>query len=142
MNIELKNLVGMRVNIDVKDISEAYATMKKYGSNGWTSSADIPSGGYKLPYCMADTFDWSLIGAKTFKSKDEEECVFHGGYIYKKRDYAAETGGQKKGAAIKYSRGAVPTDPPHIVEGDPSKPQYVTLIKFSGKGQPIKALAK
>lgn len=143
--IELVNQVGMRVQMGVSDIEDAYAVMRWYGGAGWTSG-EVPAGGFRLPYAMANTFCFALIGAREFEFRDDDGNVCHAlshrGSTYKRREYAASTKGKKMPAAVKYSRGALPTDPPHLKEGEESGAQFVTLITFKGAGRSIPELEK
>jgi hypothetical protein len=142
--LEVTNLVGMKLHVAVASVDDAYAKMRALGARGF-STGEQPAGGYSLPYRMADTFDFSLIGGRYFEHEKDGvkfKCVDHRGQLYTRRDYEAETRGQRKPAKIKFSRGAKPTDPPHLKEGDENSPQYVTLISFVGNGFPIEELEK
>jgi len=133
--LHLVGPLGTSLSVETTD-DTLLSTLRKYGKNGW-SSGDIPAGGLVLPYCMADTFDWTLIGARPYTNADGEQAVMHRGHSYKRRDFEAKTTGVKMPACIKYSRGAKPTDPPHLKEGDESGVQYVTLIMFKGTGKAL-----
>ncbi|WP_189009504.1 single-stranded DNA-binding protein [Deinococcus roseus] len=75
----------MRLTVQVRNEDELLSVMRQYGKRGWTSG-EIPAGGLVLPLSMADTFDWSLIGAREFLSQEGEKCVFHKGQVYKRRE--------------------------------------------------------
>jgi hypothetical protein len=139
-SLELVNQIGMKISLNITDMSDAYVKMRLYGANGWTSG-ELPSGGLRLPYEMALKFDWRLIGGMEL-TLDNEDGVLWRGEFYKRREFAAQTTGKKMGAKIKYSRGAKAADPPHLKEGDESGTQYVTLATFSGKARVIPALMK
>ncbi|WP_229776794.1 single-stranded DNA-binding protein, partial [Deinococcus ruber] len=113
--------------------------LRRYGQQGWTSG-ELPAGGLRLPYDMAEVFDWSLIGARPYVNSDGEACVMWQGQSYKKRDLdEVDTKKLKLPRIVKYSRGARPTDPPHLKEGEEGGVQYVTLISFKGAGRVIEA---
>lgn len=121
---------------DPRDVERAVLNaQREYGKRGWTPG-EIPAGGYQFPLANEEDFDWSLIGARkgTF-TKDGEELdgVWYRNQFYTRRHLAATK--KIKSEAVKYSRGAKPTDPPHLVEGDESSSfQYVTLAFFRGGG--------
>jgi hypothetical protein len=140
--LELVNQVGMKISVDISSLEDAYAKMRKLGSYGW-HSGEIPAGGIVLPYTMADKFDFSIIGAQE-SVVDGEKVVFHRGLMYTRRTLDAQTEGKKKmPAVIKYSRGAKPTDQPHLCEGAGGDNKgYVTLVLFKGNGRDIPALCK
>lgn len=136
IQLHLTGILGTKITIDCKDESEMHQVLRQYGKRGWTSG-EIPPGGIILPLAMADTFDWSLIGAREFANQDGEKCVFHKGQVYKRRELEeVDTKKLKLPKVIKYSRGARPTDPEHLKEGEESV-RYVTLITFRGNGRPI-----
>jgi len=133
--LHLTGPLGTSLSVETTD-DTLLSTLRKYGKTGW-SSGEIPAGGLVLPHGMADTFDWALIGARPYTNSDGEQAVMHRGHSYKRRDFEAKTTGVKMPACIKYSRGAKPTDPPHLKEGDESGVQYVTLIMFKGTGKAL-----
>lgn len=134
--LHLTNSIGMRVSVLFDSEQDAFAKMRALGHSGWTPN-EIPAGGFKLPLAMHERFDWSLIGAFSLTIEDEPGVMFQGQF-YKRREYEEQTKGKKLPAAIKYSRGAKPTDPPHLIEGDEkSSFKYVTLISFRGNGKAI-----
>jgi hypothetical protein len=138
--LEVTNALGMRLLLPVASVEDAFKRMRYMGARGW-STGPVPAGGFVLPYAMAETFDWSLIGARAFEHTVDGEtmrCVEHRGMIYTRRDYAAVTKGKKMPAKVKYSRGAKPTDEPHLREGGTGESAgYVTLIQFVGGGNAI-----
>ncbi|WP_157442897.1 single-stranded DNA-binding protein [Deinococcus misasensis] len=138
IELHLTGILGTKITIHVKDESEMLQVMRQYGRRGWTSG-DIPAGGLVLPLAMADTFDWYLIGAREFVNQDGEKCVFHKGQVYKRRELEeVDTKKLKLPKIVKYSRGARPTDPDHLKEGEESV-RYVTLITFRGNGRPLES---
>ena len=139
--IELINQFGMKVHLNISDMSDAYAKMREHGAQGWMSG-EIPEGGFQLPYDMADVFDWSLIGAREYTTPDGDRVVYHRGHKYTRRAMpAVDTKKMKLPEAVKYSRGAKPTDPPHIRE-KLGEIEYVTLAIFRGKGRQIDDFVK
>jgi hypothetical protein len=132
-SIELTNAIGMKISVNLKSMDDAYAIMRKAGRSGWTSG-DIPNGGLKLPLEFEATFDWSLIGAHTFTNDKQEIIVVHKGEYYTRRPLGAlATKKLTLPEAVKYSRGAKPTDPPHLKEKGDGDIEYVTLAMFRGK---------
>lgn len=129
--------LGEQVTLQVENQQDMLTKQRAWGKRGWTpGSGEIPAGGFTLPYCMSTTFDWAMIGASSFEIEGQH-CVKHRGHIYKRREFEAQTGGKKMPASVKYSRGAKPTDPAHLKEGDEGGVQYVTLIVFRGGGQAL-----
>lgn len=126
------NVLGTSVTITLMSVKDAVEVQRQLGARGWTCG-EIPAGGYRLPYAAHDNFDWSLIGAVPTRDGDDEGVMCRG-HLWKKRTFQEQTTGKKMGRAIKYSRGATPTDPPAIVEPSGDK-GYVTLIKFAGTGK-------
>lgn len=140
-SIPLKNQLQAVFNLNITSIDEGYEKIRLMGRSGWTCG-EIPTGGYRLPYDMADKFDFAFIGA-TEAEIDGEKGLWHQNQFYKSREYEEETKGQKKGKMIKYSRGAKPTDPTHLKEGATGeKPGYITLISFKGNARNIPRLFK
>lgn len=137
MTIDLHLHTQLESDITIRDIPEEKldSAIRYYGERGWYSGA-IPHGGFMLPYDNHHDFDWRLIGGHTFEAVDKAtgekiEGVYCRGHFWKRRDLAANP---KKNmvAAVKYSRGAKPTDEPHLIEGDESGFRYVTLAIFRG----------
>lgn len=146
--LHLVNQIGLRISIDISNIGDAYEKARLFGRGGWTSIEEIPPGGLHLPYCMADKFDWSLLGAepgtcKAVRGGVLKDCpgVWFRGMFYYRRDLPAN---EAKGMpeAIKFSRGAKGTDDEQAAEGDEKSVQFVTLIIFKGKGREIPMLCK
>ncbi len=144
--LRVVNQIGMELFVEVASIDDAYAAMRQFGARGWSSGAEIPRGGYTLPYAMHETFDWSLIGAKHVTFRDGEgEGVYYRGDLYKRRDFGEEKKhGKTMPPKVKYSRGGQPTDDPTMCEGanDTIKFGYVTLITFVGGGKAITSLCR
>lgn len=134
IELHLTGILGTKITVHVKDEDEMLRVMRQYGRRGWTSG-EIPAGGLILPLAMADTFDWSLIGAREFTNSEGEKSVYHKGQVYKRRELEeVDTKKLKLPRIVKYSRGARPTDPEHLKEGEESV-RYVTLITFRGNGR-------
>lgn len=137
--IHLKGPLGTEISVPDIDANEVLNTLRKYGKQGWTSG-ELPAGGFTMPLSMADDFDWSLLGARPWTNPEGEETVIYRGQAYKKRVLeAVDTKKLKLPPVVKYSRGARPTDPPHLKEGEEGGVQYVTLISFRGQGKAIEA---
>jgi hypothetical protein len=134
--LHLQGPLGTEISIEVED-KELLNALRKYGKQGWTSG-ELPAGGIVLPYSMADTFDFSLIGGHEWTSPDGEDGVIHKGQFYKRRELeGVETKKMKMPPVVKYSRGARPTDPAHLKEGEEGGVQYVTLMVFRGNGRAL-----
>lgn len=133
--IELQGPLGQKIMVEFTDYPHSLALMREWGARGFTSGT-VPHGGYQLPYCMADSFDWALIGARKWTNPEGEEVILHQGKAYKRRELGAN---EKKNmpAVIKYSRGAKNSDPEHLKEGEDGGFQYVTLAVFRGNGKTI-----
>lgn len=139
IQLHLTGPLGTAISVEVHDEKEIMPTLRKYGKSGW-SSGDIPAGGISLPLAMADSFDWALIGARPYVNAEGEQAVMYKGQSYKRREL--EEVNTKKVSLpkiVKYSRGARPTDLPHIKEGEEGGVQYVTLITFRGNGKVLEA---
>ncbi|GGR16385.1 single-stranded DNA-binding protein [Deinococcus ruber] len=131
--------LGTSITVDLTNESEVIPTLRRLGKQGWTSG-NIPAGGLVLPLAMADNFDWSLIGAHPYTNSDGESCVMYRGHSYKRRDLdEVDTKKLRLPRITKFSRGAKPTDPAHLKEGEDGGVQYVTLISFKGAGRVIEA---
>ena len=92
-----------------------------------------PPGGHLFPLENETDFDWALLAAERGKGAgdkaDEDGVWAHDGF-YTRRMLEPNPRKNLK-PAIKYSRGARPTDPPEVVEGD-GDIRYVTLAIFRG----------
>lgn len=130
VTLKLTDPLGIEFTTTVPE-EKLYDTMRYYGAKGCTSG-EIPAGGLRLPLANEEDFDWRLIGARKYTIKEDGEevpVVFYRGNSYKRR--VLEPNKRIRERAIKYSRGARPTDPEHLKEGDDI--QYVTLITFRGE---------
>ncbi|WP_425146178.1 single-stranded DNA-binding protein [Deinococcus sp.] len=137
--LHLSGPLGTSLSVEVVDERDLLTVLRRYGRQGWTSG-ELPAGGLSLPLSMADSFDWSLIGARPYTNNDGEACVLYRGQSYKRRELdEVDTKKLKLPKLVKYSRGARPTDPPHLKEGEEGGVQYVTLISFRGAGRVIEA---
>lgn len=116
LRIEFLTDLGARVSVDVEHEGRLLEVQRHYGRLGWTSG-EIPSGGYQFPLDNEPDFDWTLLGARKWTSPDGEELVIHRGHAYRRRELeAVDSRKLKLPAAIKYSRGAKVSDPPHVRE--------------------------
>lgn len=132
LHIEFITDLGAKVIVDVPSADQLLEVQRRYGRLGWTSG-EIPTGGYLFPFENETDFDWALIGARPWTSPDGEEMVWHRGHAYRRRELeAVESRKMKLPAAIKYSRGAKPTDPEHLREKSDGDIEYVTLAIFRG----------
>lgn len=132
IHVEFVTPLGARVTVDVEGADKLLETQRHYGRMGWTSG-EIPSGGYQFPYDNFGDFDWSLIGARKWTSPDGEDLIIHKGHAYKIRELeAVDSRKMKLPAAVKISRGAKNTDPPHVREKAEGEFEYVTLAIFRG----------
>ncbi|ULH17416.1 single-stranded DNA-binding protein (plasmid) [Deinococcus sp. KNUC1210] len=139
LTLHLTGVLGTSITVNLTDERDVLPTLRKYGHQGWTSG-NIPAGGLVLPLAMADDFDWALIGARPYTNADGEACVLYRGHSYKRREMdEVDTKKLKLPKIVKYSRGAKPTDPAHLKEGEDGGVQYVTLISFKGAGRVIEA---
>ncbi|GGR12409.1 single-stranded DNA-binding protein [Deinococcus ruber] len=137
--LHLSGPLGTSLSVEVEDERDLLNVLRRYGRQGWTSG-ELPAGGLSLPLAMADNFDWALIGARPYTNGDGEACVLYKGQSYKRRELdEVDTKKLKLPRIVKYSRGARPTDPPHLKEGEEGGVQYVTLISFRGAGRVIEA---
>jgi hypothetical protein len=103
-----------------------------FGRMGWTSG-EVPPGGHQFPLDNEHNFDWALLGARPYTNSDGEACVYYRGNTYKRRELeAVETRKMTLPRAVKYSRGARPTDPEAIREKSDGEIEYVTLVVFRG----------
>src|SRR5579863_3418003 len=139
VTLHLTDPLGGLVTVTVP-IEQVLDVKRAMGARGYVGG-EIPLGGYKRPYGEAANFDWSLIGAQPGTDSEGDEGVWCRGHFWKKRNYAAETTGQKKPAAIKYSRGALKTDPPEFIETS-GELRMVPLILFRGNGRVNKSFLK
>jgi hypothetical protein len=139
LSLNLVGMLGTSLTVHLENEQQVLPTLRQYGLQGWTSGS-IPAGGLVLPLAMADTFDWALIGARAYTSPDGEQAVMYRGQSYKRRELdEVDTKKVKLPRIVKFSRGARPTDPAHLKEGDESGVQYVSLISFRGNGRVIEA---
>lgn len=140
--LHLVGPLGTKLSVEVASEREVIPTLRTYGEKGWTSG-ELPPGGLSLPYAMADVFDFSLIGGHPYTNRDGEACVMYRGQSYKRRELdEVDTKKMRMPACVKYSRGARPTDLPHLKEGEDGGVQYVTLISFRGGGRVLSAYIK
>lgn len=137
--LHLTGPLGTSLSVEVADERELLGVLRRYGKNGWTSG-ELPPGGLVLPLVMADNFDWALIGARPYTNADGESSVLYRGQSYKRRELdEVDTKKLKLPRIVKYSRGARPTDPLHLKEGEEGGVQYVTLMTFRGNGRAIES---
>lgn len=132
MQIHFITDLGARVTIEVSGPEELLAAQRQYGRLGWYSG-EVPAGGFQFPLDNESDFDWSLIGGRKFTTAEGEEAVYCRGTVYKRRELeAVDSRKLTLPRAVKYSRGARPTDPPHLREKSDGEIEYVTLAIFRG----------
>lgn len=122
--------------------AEVLETLRAFGSLGWRGSS-VPAGGFRFPLANEPDFDWRLLGARRGTCTvegEEREGVWLAGDFYTRRELAPNAR-MKLGPAVKYSRGARPTDPPALVEEGDAGFHYVTLAVFRGAGRRREAYA-
>lgn len=128
-------------------------TQRSLGALGWRANdfvagpqhMPMPIGGFEFPLVNEPDFDWAILGGrkgtKRFENEAEpREGVWLDGEFYSRREYAAEDavrGKPGKPAAVRYSRGALKTDPPEYIENGEGDFKYVTLAFFRGDRQKI-----
>jgi len=141
IRLHLTSLLGTAISVAVESASDILPTLRQYGRLGYTSG-EVPSGGFSLPLANANDFDFALIGAHPYTNKEGEACVMFKGQSYKRRELeAVENKKMSLPKIVKYSRGARPTDIPHVKEGEAGGVQYVTLLTFRGAGKKLTAYA-
>lgn len=132
LQIEFITDLGAKVSVEVPDVSNLLDIQRHYGRLGW-SSGEVPAGGFSFPLANEADFDWALLGARKWSSPEGEELVLYRGHAYRRRELeAVDSRKMKLPAAVKYSRGAKPSDPPHIREKADGDIEYVTLAIFRG----------
>lgn len=132
LHIEFTTDLGARVTVDVERPEQLLEVQRRYGRLGWYSG-DVPAGGFQFPLENEPDFDWTLLGGRKFTTEDGEEAVYCRGAVWKRRELAAvDTRKLRLPQAVKYSRGARPTDPEHLREKSDGEIEYVTLAIFRG----------
>lgn len=132
LHIEFTTDLGARVTVDVDSPEQLLEVQRRYGRLGWYSG-EVPAGGYQFPLDNEADFDWALIGGRKFSTDDGEEAVYARGSVWKRRELdAVDTRKLRLPKAVKYSRGARPTDPEHLREKSDGEIEYVTLAMFRG----------
>lgn len=132
LNMQFTTDLGAKVTVEFEHPNQALDLQRQYGRLGWTSG-EIPNGGYTFPLDNEPDFDWSLIGARPWTNPEGEVMIIHRGHAYRRRELeAVDNRKMKLPKAVKYSRGAKPTDPAHIREASDGEIQYVTLAIFRG----------
>ncbi len=132
LHIEFTTDLGAKVTVDIENQQQILDVQRQYGRLGWTSGS-VPMGGYNFPLDNEPDFDWSLIGARKWTNSEGEDMIIHRGHAYRRRELeAVDSRKLKLPAAVKYSRGAKPTDPLHLREKSDGEIEYVTLAIFRG----------
>jgi hypothetical protein len=115
---------------------EMLRALRRYGRLGWRA-VRVPPRGFRFPLASEPDFDWSLLGGRRGScvvDGEEREGVWFADRFYTRREFAANPR-QKLGPAVKFSRGALATDPPEFVEEGDGGFRYVTLAVFRGDGR-------
>lgn len=132
LHVEFVTDLGAKVTVDVAGPEQLLDVQRHYGRLGWTSG-EVPAGGYLFPLDNKADFDWSLIGARPWTNPEGEVMILHRGHAYRRRELeAVDSRKLKLPKAVKYSRGAKPTDPEHLREKADGEIEYVTLAIFRG----------
>lgn len=132
LHIEFTTDLGAKVSVDIDAPEQLLDAQRRFGRLGWYSG-DVPAGGFQFPLDNEADFDWSLLGGRKFALEDGEEAVYCRGAVWKRRELSAvDTKKLRLPAAVKYSRGARPTDPEHLREKSDGEIEYVTLAIFRG----------
>ena len=132
LHIKFTTDLGAVVTVDASSVEEVVELQCRYGRMGWYSG-EVPSGGFIFPLENESDFDWALIGGRKITTKEGDEVVICRGYSYKRRELeAVETKKLTMPKAVKYSRGAKPTDALHLREKADGDIEYVTLAIFRG----------
>ncbi|MFC6617910.1 single-stranded DNA-binding protein [Deinococcus radiophilus] len=132
LHIEFITDLGAKVTVDVERPEQLLDVQRHYGRLGWTSG-EVPNGGFVFPLDNEPDFDWSLIGARPWTNPEGEVMILHRGHAYRRRELeAVDSRKLKLPKAVKYSRGAKPTDPEHLREKADGEIEYVTLAMFRG----------
>ncbi|AFZ67015.1 single-stranded DNA-binding protein [Deinococcus peraridilitoris] len=129
--LHLTGPLGEQITVAFEEGGQ-FRALAQWGAQGY-HSGEIPAGGFQLPLENESDFHWALLGGRKFTSDDGDACVWCRGHVWKRRELAAvDTRKMRLPAAVKYSRGAKPTDPPHLVETGEGDIGYVALAVFRG----------
>ena len=123
-----------------------YNDRKRYGLKGFTDPGDLTEHPLELPRCMADTFDFSLIGAREFTMPDDDGQQIHAveyrGRVYKRRDLPANRKLKLPEGDVKYSRGAKEGEEDIAAGAAGENRGYVTLAYFRKHAPPVAEFCK
>ena len=123
-----------------------YNDRRRYGQKGFTDPGDLTEHPLELPRCMADTFDFTLIGAREFTMKDDDgqqiRAVEYRGRVYKRRDLPANKKLKLPEGDVKYSRGAKEGEEDVAAGASGENKGYVTLVFFRKHAPPIAEFCK
>ena len=123
-----------------------YIDRRRYGQRGFTDPGNLLEQPLELPRCMADTFDFTLIGAREFTMKDEDgqqvRAAEYRGRIYKRRDLPANKKLKLPEGDVKYSRGAKEGEEDLAAGASGENKGYVTLVYFRRHAPPIPEFCK
>jgi hypothetical protein len=140
--LDLINPFGGTIHLPYANFDQMVELWRFYGSQGFIP-ADFPPGGWTLPYCMADTFDFAFIGGREFQVDDAHLLVWRG-TVYKRRTKPAEKKDNKTIAARTWyscdHRATVRSS--DYQEKGTGDFYYIPIIEFKGGGRPIEWMLK
>ena len=123
-----------------------YNDRRRYGQKGFTDPGNLLEHPLELPRCMADTFDFTLIGAREFDMKDDDgqdvRAVEYRGRVYKRRDLPGNKKLKLPEGDVKYSRGAKEGEEDLAAGASGENKGYVTLVFFRKHAPPIPEFCK
>jgi len=132
IQIHMTGPIGEQITLTVEHPKDLYPTISKWGALGYTTGT-VPAGGHIFPLENEHDFDWALLGARPWTNPEGETVIIHRGHTYRRREFeAVDSRKMKLPAAVKYSRGAKPTDPEHLREKSDGEIEYVSLAIFRG----------
>lgn len=136
--IEFVTDLNARVTLHVP-LGHVQHYQRYLGRLGWTST-ELLRGGLLAPYAIEPDFDWLLLGARKVEFPDETKVFFRGDWYVRRVLEEVKPGRKYREGlppAVKYSRGAKPSDPPELIEKS-GEVELVPLITFKGAGEQFK----
>lgn len=140
IHLHLTNALGVNVSVALNSDADLLDAMRVWGRKRYRTIS-LPFGGLHFPLAMADTFDWSIIGAQPGERKNSKDKLVQGVWFenkfYTRREFAPNPNKDLE-ACVKYSRGANAEDrenPNVRVEEGTGDDAYVTLVIFRGTGK-------
>jgi hypothetical protein len=127
--------IGASVTVTTT-VDEVHDLQRTLGRAGW-SSITLPPGGLYLPLELEPHFDWSLLGARKATFGDEVRVLFQG-FWYTRRELEERAPSRKlphgMPRAVRYSRGARPSEDDTVAENSEGGIRMVSLVTFKGPG--------